>query len=348
MKSQFTIFYSWQSDIKENRNTINDCIKKAIKGIDTNSKKNLKLEINIDRDTKNKSGSPDISDTILKKILSSDIFICDITLVNNNLLNSKIFKSRLTPNPNVLIELGFAINHLGWERIICINNTNYGMDELLPFDIRGHRILSFNSNRNEFKSTLIKSLELSITAIIKNYPEIEEKYNISKISTHDKNIYLEIHKFYSEDLIHDSISCAINSLFSNEYYYDIWDTSIEFYKKTSNQFLNVEIDGYYKKLLDSLDEFRMLCYQNFEPKSHEETSLYDYEETGIEITKELKLELLQKERYFAHKEPYDNETLSESLNRIKTLQNELLIAGEHVKKNYKEFIINYKKNQFKG
>ena len=58
MKSNFTIFYSWQSDLKNN--SIQTCIEKAIKEVKRKFEKEINLEINVDRDTRNKSGSPSI------------------------------------------------------------------------------------------------------------------------------------------------------------------------------------------------------------------------------------------------------------------------------------------------
>jgi len=137
MKNKFSIFYSWQSDISKNRNLILSCIEKAIKDVIKKQHKDLQLEINIDRDTRNKSGSPEIADTIFKKIDITDIFICDVTIINNSLF-AKFVNGRLTPNPNVLIELGYAINILGWDRVICVVDTLHSTVDELPFDIRGH------------------------------------------------------------------------------------------------------------------------------------------------------------------------------------------------------------------
>ena len=313
-------------------------------GVKKECSKDIKLEINIDRDTKNNSGSPEILDTILKKISNSDIFICDITLINNSLF-SKIFKTRLTSNPNVLIELGYAIKQLGWERIVCIDNTEYGRTELLPFDIRGHRITTFSTKKNNYKSEFKKKLSLSISSIIKDYDGIIERFTIGKLAYHDKEIFLEISNFCTEKLLNDSISSAVNSLFSNCYYYSKWDGLIQFYEKTSNHFLNSSNDENYQMFLHALDKFRMLCSKEFVDENKVETSLYDYNEAGIEITKELRFEILQKERFRAHKASFSNETQQESEKRIKILQNELYLAGELVKGNYKNFVLNYKKSQ---
>lgn len=132
-----TIFYSWQSDLesKYNRSFILNALEKATKEISKDE--NYNIDAVIDRDTYGISGSPSIVESIMGKISKSDIFICDISIININA------DGRKTPNPNVLYELGFASAILGWERIIMIQNTSYGKIEDLPFDLRGRRILQY-------------------------------------------------------------------------------------------------------------------------------------------------------------------------------------------------------------
>ncbi|MBL0439820.1 nucleotide-binding protein [Aeromonas caviae] len=117
------IFYSWQSDIPSrlNRNIIEDALNRALKAIRRDETESL--EPVLDRDTSGVPGSPSISDTIFKKISSADIFVADVTIINKNSDNKK------TPNPNVLIELGFAISQLGWDRIILIQNSQEGANK---------------------------------------------------------------------------------------------------------------------------------------------------------------------------------------------------------------------------
>ena len=67
--------------------------------------------------------------TIYKKIDSADIFVADVTIINPE------YTGRKTPNPNVMIELGYAIKALGWQRILLLYNGDYGDVELLAFDI---------------------------------------------------------------------------------------------------------------------------------------------------------------------------------------------------------------------
>jgi len=61
-----------------------------------------------------------------------------VTIINGGLWQ-RLFRFRKTPNPNVPIELGYAVKTLGWERVICVVNGDYCNIEHLPFDIRNNR-----------------------------------------------------------------------------------------------------------------------------------------------------------------------------------------------------------------
>jgi hypothetical protein len=51
---------------------------------------------------------------------------------------------RPTPNPNVLIELGYALPAVGDERVILVFNTAYGEFKQLPFDLKMRRALPYH------------------------------------------------------------------------------------------------------------------------------------------------------------------------------------------------------------
>src|SRR5689334_724854 len=105
---KIVIFYSWQTDSPstENRSFIEDCLERASKQL-----KNTRARvIHVDRDTKGVGGTPHIVDTIFAKIRACDLFVWDATLVYK--------QPRPAPNPNVLIELGYALAVLGDSRII--------------------------------------------------------------------------------------------------------------------------------------------------------------------------------------------------------------------------------------
>lgn len=153
------IFYSWQSDLpnNENRGFIESCISAAIKEL--NKMEEFHLELNLDRDTKNELGTPDIVNTIFSKIERSKLFIADISIIN------KDSGDRKTPNPNVLLELGYAAKVLGWEKVICIFNTDYGDFSELPFDLRFRRPLSYSlkgKDRQEVKKFVTRVISQTI------------------------------------------------------------------------------------------------------------------------------------------------------------------------------------------
>jgi|GEM_PF-5599044 len=149
-----TIFYSWQSDIdgKINRSFIHAALKEAVKKLNATGSFN----IIIDHATRNVPGTADIPTSILKKIDDCSIFVADITLIN-----AKDVKRR-TPNPNVLIELGYAIKKHGFEKIITIFNSEFGEYQELPFDIKHRRPMEYKYNKNMERITILKLLSKDI------------------------------------------------------------------------------------------------------------------------------------------------------------------------------------------
>lgn len=158
-----SIFYSWQSDLpnKTNRSFIQAAIEEALKEIN----KDNRIIACIDRDTKGELGSPDIRTSIFNKINHSRFFICDVSINENQ-----------APNPNVLIELGYAIKTLGWSRIICLFNSETGKIEDLPFDINHNRVTSYTPNK-ENKKRISEIIALNISDLFKKgqlYNPIED------------------------------------------------------------------------------------------------------------------------------------------------------------------------------
>ena len=155
-----TIFYSWQSDLPNNSNLsfIENCLALATKKL--RLLKPISVELTTDKATREITGSPDITESIFNKISRSSVFIADISIINSSSENV-----RKTPNPNVLIELGYAARTLGWEKIICVYNTDYGGFEDLPFDLRNRRIMSYSlkdGNKSDRKKDVAKKIEKAI------------------------------------------------------------------------------------------------------------------------------------------------------------------------------------------
>lgn len=134
------IFYSWQSDIRPaaaNRTLIHDALEAAAREISAGGA--VGVEPVIDRDTRNVPGSPDIGLTIFKKIAECDVFVADVTIINSGA------PGRPSPNPNVLVEVGYALRAVGEGRLVLVQNIAFGPTEDLPFDLRTKRVLTYKS-----------------------------------------------------------------------------------------------------------------------------------------------------------------------------------------------------------
>jgi len=133
----FTIFYAWQSDRPQNthRYLIRNAAKDAGKRIGTDA--DVEDSPRLDHDTNDVPGTPEIAGTIFRKIRESGAFIADLTFIGATELHDG--EKKLLPNPNVLLELGYAARSIGWDRIICVMNTSYGPVEEQIFDIKQRR-----------------------------------------------------------------------------------------------------------------------------------------------------------------------------------------------------------------
>lgn len=140
-----TVFFSWQSDNKGARNFISAALEKVQKKL-----KGIGVESAIDRDTSGIPGSPDIARAIFDKIDACDIFVADVSFINSaqTLLCPE---ARKTPNPNVLIELGYAVKSLGEARIILLADLQCGPIGEMPFDISHKRIVGFSLDGKDAK-----------------------------------------------------------------------------------------------------------------------------------------------------------------------------------------------------
>jgi hypothetical protein len=143
--NQHRIFYSWQNDLPNEFNRY--FIRKALKVANAQVEENLSagssvaVSITLDEATSNTPGSPYIPGKIVEKILLSDIFVADVSIIN-----AESDCPRKQPNPNVTFELGFALATLGWDRIVLLFNTSSGNIKDLPFDFDRHRVSQYVSN----------------------------------------------------------------------------------------------------------------------------------------------------------------------------------------------------------
>jgi hypothetical protein len=135
--SGFTVFYSWQNDLPRDiaRDFIHDAAEIAVSKVACDVR--LEDSPRLDHDTEGVSGVPAIGDTILAKIDQCGAFLADVSIVAESNIPGR--DKKYCPNPNVLLELGYAAARVGWERVILVMNRAFGNPRKLPFDLRYRR-----------------------------------------------------------------------------------------------------------------------------------------------------------------------------------------------------------------
>lgn len=128
-----TVFFAWQLDTPsdQNKTFIWNALERATATAEVSA--SLESSPRPESDTGGVAGTPNIVETIFRRIRDCAIFVADLTFTAES--NS----GKLSPNPNVLIELGYAARSVGWERTILVINEKYGKANHLPFDILQHR-----------------------------------------------------------------------------------------------------------------------------------------------------------------------------------------------------------------
>ena len=176
----FKIFFSWQSDLPGNktRTFIRNCIDEAI----DLAQDSEAIEAIRDEATTGTTGSPDIVATLLSKIDDCDLFIADVSLCFTE--DGK--KEKHSPNPNVMLELGYAVKTLGWSRVICIANTDFGND--FPFDFEHNRRTGYSldgKNRNDEKYRISKIIFSNIRDLRNAPPRLKSGMAMYLLGNYD-------------------------------------------------------------------------------------------------------------------------------------------------------------------
>ena len=168
-----TIFYSWQSDAPNpvNRAFIRRALEDAADNLNRGEGAEVEDVVRLDQDTQGVAGSPPIVDTILAKIAACDVFVPDVTFMPSS-------GGRYTPNPNVMIEYGYALKTPGPERIVAVMNTHFGKPSELPFDMRHRRFpLTYDlapdadsETRSRVRERLSTEISSAIVAVLDAHP----------------------------------------------------------------------------------------------------------------------------------------------------------------------------------
>lgn len=174
------IFYSWQSDNPSatGKNFVSRALADAIKTLNSDAEIEAAQRerrdelLALDQGTSGEPGSPPIVATIFDKIDRAAAFVSDLTYV------AARTDGRRMPNPNVLIEHGWALKSLSWRAVISVLNTAHGhpKDQPLPFDLQHSRGPIFfdcpedadDDAKTSARQALTKSLISRLRAILED------------------------------------------------------------------------------------------------------------------------------------------------------------------------------------
>jgi hypothetical protein len=176
-----SVFFSWQSDTPTEWGR--NFIERALTAAKEKLVEDLEIDpairdagMIVDMDTRGVAGTPPIVDTIFGKIDAASAFVADLTFIG------KRRDGRPTPNPNVLLEYGWALKSRGYSRIVVLMNTAYGepSDKTLPFNMKHlRRPITFHlpegaddAAKQKARSGLVDKLKVALRAIVES-PEFK-------------------------------------------------------------------------------------------------------------------------------------------------------------------------------
>ena len=169
-----SVFFAWQNDTepKDNKSFIWSSICESCNALRNDVLPELSPRP--EKDTDGISGSPNIVQTIFKKIDQCSIFVADVTFV------AKTENGKCIPNPNVLLELGYAVRTIGWERTILVLNNAYEKAENLPFDLLQHRWPIEYRVTSETKANEKRLESLSLNEALSSALKICERFSLNR------------------------------------------------------------------------------------------------------------------------------------------------------------------------
>lgn len=326
---KYFIFFSWQSDTESKYN------RSYIKGLLNDFAASISdCSIEIKESVGDSAGSPNIVDKVISEIDNCNIFVCDVTPITT-------YNNKKLPNPNVLFELGYAVCHLGWERIICIANESYGAISDMPFDIRQNRISKYKYNE-EGRNKL--ELDEFILKIINEYEEIEKRFNSNQIKDHDTKVFNSFISLVDEKKIVDGLLSMRMNFIHTGYDKELWKRIIDFTNYPRNRYITESLNETFETFVKEVCIMkRRLGFITF--PSHDWQCLDPLvSHTQDEIDNNLKEELFGLPNdIFKEDIPEDNDSYWD---RIEKNQDEIRNLVDNVLKAYQHFRDSIKKHLF--
>lgn len=203
----YTLFFSWQNEVKESKKIIFDALYKAKEKL-----KDRDIEITIDQDTRKRTGIRKIDVEIIEKINKCDIFLCDLSPVTTKTPKKKTDLKRHMPNSNVMFEFGYAMGVLGQDNIIALAKFRRGEHiELMPFDIKTFTITDFK--KTDDLKYLDKWIENICDEVDKKKSAMVHEYDLKLgiISGNEASLKGAICPIYKRNVNHHSVDRNIET-----------------------------------------------------------------------------------------------------------------------------------------
>lgn len=190
----YKVFFAFQMDIddKFGKGFIQTAIEVAIQKF-----KSEGIDVSLDFGFRGTSGTPLLIEEMLKKSSESDMVIVDLTFTSSKIwsdskkisafgkeiriLNNT--QDKKSPNPNVLLETGYAWAKKGTYRTLVVMNSAFGSPDLLPVDLKGFRwgiTYNLNESNYEVRKTIRKELATDLYEAIKASINSETTYQREK------------------------------------------------------------------------------------------------------------------------------------------------------------------------
>lgn len=167
---KLTLFFSWQSDVKDNHIAIGEALSNACNDIRSEGE----YDITYDESTWGRSGSPVIETVVLEKIKACDLFVADLTPVS-------VTGKKDLPNSNVMVELGVAKASMMDAVILLLYTGNIDTGRM-PFDINHQRLSRFS------KKTIKDYVRMMAKSAAENPKHKSDFDNNDKFLYYDRNV----------------------------------------------------------------------------------------------------------------------------------------------------------------
>lgn len=327
MKKDFYIFFSWQSDVKNNLAFIDRKIRDAVEEIAALPEMKG-CTINYDHSTQNRSGSPEIVSTVHQKINQCDVFIGDITPIAT-IEGKDEGSEKLLPNPNVMAEAGFALRAIGEHRIILLMRSDTGKVDDLPFDIRHRRINRFSlDDRPKLRLTDF------ILDAIKYSREHHENVFEQNVIAHDSRIYVALRELIiNEQTFKVTTEFIVNNQRISYWDYKYFDRIVNFLSEQENAFLITELQDKAIQLKNAIHSLTKFTGGQFAPMK----SCW-YIDPSLDLTPEEEIEA-EKNSYYSWIDRKAGEYLPDDIydKRFDEINNGLISRYHVIVNAYDEF-----------